>query len=441
MDAQFAEQPHTVRGAAPTSPDPRMVVTPLNPVLVEELLRELGILQQWEHVVDGLRNGFHVGADAPIASTTLHRNHSSSEIDPEFIDSYISQEQAAGRYSRAFSPDELEQIIGPFRTSPLGLVPKPHSDKMRLIQDMSYPRNNPNLPSVNASINSDDFPTEWGTFSQTAEMILSLPPGCMAATFDITAAYRITPIRPLQQNALCIFWKGKVYVDRAVMFGLSSSAGVFGSVADMLVAIYRALHFGPMKKWVDDFFVVRLPQQTWTESDFIDVTARLGVPWSLQKTRTLSSRQRFIGFDWDLTRKSVCLPPDKRSSILSLVASWSSSEATFSMKEAASFHGKLVHVSLIYPLIRPFLSSITHFQSTFLSHRARLHPPSRLIADLTWVRYIINQLPNELPLSHSAPVDIQWWGDASTSFGIGVVVSVAESSPVQSFAQILENWT
>ncbi|KAG1872169.1 hypothetical protein F4604DRAFT_1513590, partial [Suillus subluteus] len=47
------------------------------------------------------------------------------------------------------------------------------------------------------------------------ELILSLPPGCVAVTFDISAAYRITPIHPSQQNSLCVYWRGIVYVDRA----------------------------------------------------------------------------------------------------------------------------------------------------------------------------------------------------------------------------------
>ncbi|KAF8579635.1 hypothetical protein K439DRAFT_1279808, partial [Ramaria rubella] len=62
-------------------------------------------------------------------------NHSSSNLDPSFIDSYIASEQAAGRYSQAYSSSNLELIISPFCTSPLGLVPKPHSDKLRMIQD------------------------------------------------------------------------------------------------------------------------------------------------------------------------------------------------------------------------------------------------------------------------------------------------------------------
>ena len=91
-------------------------------------------------------------------------NHHSSRLDPTFINNYIAQEQVAGRYSQAFSPETLEALIGPFRTSPLGLIPKPHSDSLRLIQDMSFPRDNPLIHSVNASINSDNFPTTWGTF-------------------------------------------------------------------------------------------------------------------------------------------------------------------------------------------------------------------------------------------------------------------------------------
>ena len=120
---------------------------------------------------------------------TYFDNHSSSQLDPEFISSYIADEQAIGRYSKAFHPEELERIIGPFHTSPLGLVLKPHTNTFQMIQDMSYPRDNLTITSVNHGINSDDFPTAWGTFDITASLILPLPPGSLAATFDISAAY------------------------------------------------------------------------------------------------------------------------------------------------------------------------------------------------------------------------------------------------------------
>ena len=236
-------------------------------------------------------------------------NHNSTLLDPDFITSYITSEQVAGRYSHPFHPEELERLIGPFRTSPLGLTPKPHTDTFRMIQDMSYPRNNPTVTSVNHGINSDDFLTAWGTFDAVAALILSLPPHCLAATFDI-AAYRLTPVRPDQQHHLCVFWKDQVYVDRAVMFGLASSAGVFGSIADMLVTIYNAAGFTALLKWVDDFFVIRLPNQYWTEQDFMDLTGYFSVPWSIKKMRPLASSQRYIGFNWNLVSHTVALPQE-----------------------------------------------------------------------------------------------------------------------------------
>jgi hypothetical protein len=45
-----------------------------------------------------------------------------------------------------------------------------------------------------------------------------------------------------------------------------------------------------------------------------------------------------------------------------------------------------------------------------------------MLADLLWVQFIIRNLPNEIPLAPSLPVDLHWWGDASTSFGIGIAL-------------------
>lgn len=307
-------------------------------------------------------------------------------------------------------------------TSPLGLVPKPNSSKLRMIQDLSFPRNNPSLRSVNSFINPDDFPTAWGTFEETTKLILSLPDGCRAATFDISAAYRITPVRPSQQNFVCVLWRGKAYVDRAICFGLSSSAGIFGKVADMLVAIYKAAGFRLIIKWVDDFMVIALPTDTWTEEEFTDVTSPFGVPWAHAKTRRLAFVQRYIGFDWDLRARSVSLPEEKKAAVVKVMEDWLVPGARVSAHEAASLHGKLVHVSSIFKLIRPFLRSVAHFANGFLSHRARLEVPSPVARDLEWTKYVLLSSPNCLPLQPQAAIDLEWWGDASSSFGVGVVV-------------------
>jgi hypothetical protein len=213
-----------------------------------------------------------------------------------------------------------------------------------------------------------------------------------------------------------------VRVDLAVMFGLTSSAGVFGSIADMLVAIYKAAGFGPLKKWVDDFLVIRLPHMTWTEEDFINLTGAFGVPWSWDKLRRFAILQRYIGFDWDLEAKSVSLPTEKLSAILQLVKDWQVEGARFTQSESQSLHGKLVHVSSIFRLIRPFIRSVSWFSTNFQSPRAKLHPRPAVVKDLSWIEMLLQLCPNTLPLAVPDPIDINWWGDASSSFGIGVVV-------------------
>jgi hypothetical protein len=130
------------RGRVPTTPegDPRRVVTPLHADRIEALLSQLGILAAWRHVVSGIRLGFDVGVRVHPERTVTHPNHASSGADTGFIDAYIAGECAAHRYAGPFSPDELEALVGPFITSPLGLVPKQgSSSRWRLIQDLPFP--------------------------------------------------------------------------------------------------------------------------------------------------------------------------------------------------------------------------------------------------------------------------------------------------------------
>jgi hypothetical protein len=51
-----------------------------------------------------------------------------------------------------------------------------------------------------------------------------------------------------------------------------------------------------------------------------------------------------------------------------------------------------------------------------------LHATSSVQHNLSWIHFLLHELPNEVPLTNQEIVDLNWWGDASTSFGIGVVL-------------------
>jgi len=101
---------------------------------------------------------------------------------------------------------------------------------------------------------------------------------------------------------------------------------------------------------------------------------------------------------------------------------WLQLDQSVSAKEAASLHGKLVHISCIFPLIQPFLHGVAQFPLSFWSPQGKLQAPPPFHADLSWVCFVIQSLPNKVPLAPAEPIYSQWWGDTSTSFRIGLVL-------------------
>ena len=110
-----------------------------------------------------LRRGFDMGVHSPPTFTYTPPNHKSALLYPNHVLSHIHTELSLRRYSGPFSRSRLEFLIGPFRTSPLGTVPKSlDSTDRRIVQDLSFPRNDPTLASVNAQIDINDFRCDWG---------------------------------------------------------------------------------------------------------------------------------------------------------------------------------------------------------------------------------------------------------------------------------------
>ncbi|KAJ6456925.1 hypothetical protein C8R45DRAFT_771637, partial [Mycena sanguinolenta] len=60
-----------------------------------------------------------MGVHSTLTNTYSPPNHSSALAQPGIIQDYINKERAGGRYTGPFSRSRLEQLIGPFRTSPL----------------------------------------------------------------------------------------------------------------------------------------------------------------------------------------------------------------------------------------------------------------------------------------------------------------------------------
>ena len=210
-------------------------------------------------IVESFSNGFILGIP-PIKECFLPDNHASlQDLYHEFVP-LINKEFLLKRYLGPFTYEQLFNLIGPFQTSPLSLVPKPGTSKFRLIQNLSYPYLSSPVPSINSAIESSNYPCSFGTFLTVCLIINSLPEHSQACTRDVQDAYRTIPVHPSQWAGLVIRLASNSFaLNTQNSFGLASAGGVWGYVADFLADTFRFQGIGPVTKWVDDFLFFRVP--------------------------------------------------------------------------------------------------------------------------------------------------------------------------------------
>ena len=89
------------------------------------------------YVYRGFKGGFRIGFNYSSPLGRVHRNHPSSGENPAAVVAHLRSELHWGRL--------VGPVPSPFvpyvQVSPIGLVPKPYSDKLRLIVYLSSPRN------------------------------------------------------------------------------------------------------------------------------------------------------------------------------------------------------------------------------------------------------------------------------------------------------------
>lgn len=222
---------------------------------------------------------------------------------------------------------------------------------------------------------------------------------------------------------------GLVALNFCCQFGAASSSGLWGRLADAFRAIFL-LHFpsSNVLNWADDFIFWRYRQEdgsyVLSEDDIYTLAARLGWPWSRKKTKTFSHRFDYLGFTWDLERKTVEITETKKAKYIRAMHKWTAGGSA-SLKDAQSVLGKLVHCALVHPQGRSRLPSLSRFVAAFQTNGS-MRPwklPPDVISDIAWWRDALSCTFCGMPIQ-SIPdvVDYGVFVDASTGWGIGLVL-------------------
>ncbi|PPR03772.1 hypothetical protein CVT26_005787 [Gymnopilus dilepis] len=313
------------------------VVTPYSPDAFQAFLDRFPALRgKYPFLVHKLTHGFRIGnMEVPSASFTPPNHPSADRYHSQVLD-YLKSEVAKGRMSGPFTKRELEQIVGgPFRSSPIQVVAKHDSDgnllKTRMAVNLSF-KDGSGL-SVNDMIDAEDFPTKWGTAAEVEQIVAFAPPGTEAATLDVEAAFRTVPVHPSHKRFIVVSFDGLFWLDHMHPFGLVSSGGNHGEVADFTVDCWEEMGVGPSKKWVDDFCNFRSPiggtgspedpfRYCYDRASMLEMVAPLGVPWHTSKGQDFAPTFDYLGFHWDISSKSVSLSDEKRLKFKGRPTSW-----------------------------------------------------------------------------------------------------------------------
>lgn len=377
------------------------------------------------YIMHGLEHGFRIGYnyDSNVCASAK-RNMQSAVEHPEPIEKYIDGEVRAGRILGPLPPG-LEAVG--IHVSRFGVIPKPHQPgKWRLITDLSSPPGS----SVNDGVDPGLCSLSYASTDDAVCIVRRLGRGAILAKFDLEAAYRLVPVHPRDRLLLGLRWKGQLYVDGALPFGLRSAPKIFTALADALLWIMGRRGVKEAIHYLDDFLLFGSPGSAECGAalqNSLRLCEELGVRVAPHKLEGPGTAITFLGILIDTDRGILQLPPDKLGRLKALVLSWKGRKCC-RKRELLSLIGQLQHACKVVRAGRTFLRRMINLSAVAseLHHRIRLNKEFR--SDLLWWDMFMEDWNGQSmfeSVARSSPAGTVT-SDASGSWGCGAFSSSGE---------------
>lgn len=425
------------------------IVTTLDSAVFLETTSRLSTEQRsrYRHIPSSCKRGFDLGLVFPVTETFTPENY----VDPELyepMDDWIAEEYEKGRIDGPYTENEMEQALGPFRTSPLQIVPKTKKpgkpQEYRPVENLSFKVEGQNS-SVNDLLDPSLFPCRWTPILDVLHRFLYDPPTTDAAGLDVASAFRHLPSRPDQRAHLCLNWRNGYWICKVAPWGLRNTSGVFGNVMDCtidgLMEEFRDERGQPtlrIENQVDDLLLIRL-DQSLTRDQIVSRFKKFG--WQLsEKGFDFGRKFTHCGLEIDLDRRTVTLPEDKKTKYRTKVEELlkGAGERKIKKDELETVIGSLLYSTLCAPTRRSYLHNLFAARRAYdynNPHQKR-HLERTTIADLNlWKRWLSDPLPLSTSFDRfQRRINVRASSDAS-SMGIGIVIGTEYA-----MWRLEENW-
>ncbi|SPO28309.1 uncharacterized protein UTRI_04706 [Ustilago trichophora] len=367
-----------------------------------------------------LQHGIKLGYDGPLRhSARLDvTNLPMDNEDLHHLRREIDVRLQEGRLRPVADP-AIAQLV----CSPVGVVPKPHSDKRRTIYHLSHPRQpGKRLPSVNDGIHSSFVSIHYENLDAIMEFIREHPSASLWKA-DLEDAFRHVIVAESDARLMGIHFDGQFYQECALAFGGRSSPFLFNLFAEFLhwlttfalqaVSPSSTLH-SDVSHYLDDFFGASdASVKTTTPIQVLSLaTAALGFKLSHRKTVWNTTKLEILGIELDSVAQTASITQQRRQRIIQL-CSRIVDRGRASLLELQQVAGHLQFVTRVAPHGRAFLRRLydavkAHYKAPY---GRRISKATR--SELSWWIHTLNSWDG-ISLLQPSPLIIEHiWTDAS----------------------------
>ena len=327
-----------------------------------------------------------MGYESP-AQGIRRPNLVSAKEAPEIIDGDLESKLQKGRVAEIRCPGSQ------FIISPLGLVPKP-SGGFRHIHHLSAPPHH----SVNDHIPSHYGQLKYALFNEALDHVRRAGPGTILIKRDLADAFRHIPIHPSDWWLFGFEWRGRLFQERFLPFGLRTAPRILNLFAEGLHWVLASRSRAAIIHYLDDFLAIFAAADAAAVREyaqFFEATCQvLGLEIKVAKNAS-GTTVEFLGLIIDTITMEARLPADKKAQGLQLITELAKRNSC-SLLALQRVTGLLNFLAKVIPLGRMFCRRLYDLEQRFPLGGGRSvlrRIPSAARKDLNWWRDL---LPNHM---------------------------------------------
>ena len=399
-----------------------IVSTPINIPRLEFELQSHPDRHFVDFLLAGLRLGFHTGIQQIPKCIHQGENLRSARKHPDVVSKLLKDEVDNGFLLGPYSSSPFPV----YRISALGLVFGKYSEKPRLILDLSWPHDASDISSINDLIDKDACSLTYATIDEAIQSIMSAGRNSFLCKCDITAAFKLIPIRPDLVPFYGCRWNNQFFFFVRLPFGGRSSPRLFDCLSTavewIIINNYGIKH---CQHLLDDFLTVDFTEEEGlrTMSLLTMLFKQLGIPLSQSKTIGPLTSLVYLGIILDTSFFSTRIPVEKVQRMSCLIHEFSSKKRC-TKRELLQLIGHFNFATRVIVPGRSFMSYLFQLSCTVneLHFHVRIGKEARI--DLAmWEHFLVNWNCHYFFLDHDpvSNVDLCLFTDAAGGVGYGAI--------------------